>query len=79
MKKNGKQMQTERGLIYVVKEYNNSFDAREDGYSYMFTSRQLGCDVYGKSLDREGHRHECVLITGRIIFEKEPVIAKEVK
>ncbi len=60
--KTGKQVQTERGLIYVVGNYNNTEDAKKDGYYYYFTSRDLHCDVYGKCLDDKGYRHEFVLI-----------------
>lgn len=57
-----KQTSTERGLIYVVGETDDSTEARKEGYSYSFTSRTLDCDVYGKCLDKEGHRHEFVLV-----------------
>ncbi len=62
MKNYFKQVSTERGLIYVVREVENSDEARREGYSYSFTSRRLDCDVYGKCLDKEGHRHEFVLV-----------------
>ena len=60
--KNGKQIQTERGLIYVEKEFDSSENAIKSGYSYSFTSRKLGCDVYGKSLDDRGLYHSFALI-----------------
>jgi len=56
------QLLTERGLIYFEAEYSNREEAQNDGYSYMFTSSKLGKDVYGKTLDNKGLRHECVLV-----------------
>lgn len=44
--KDGKQMQTERGLIYVCDTFTTSEEAEKAGYSYSFSSRSLGCDCY---------------------------------
>lgn len=62
MKEINKQMNTERGLIQISREYDNEDDARKDGYSYMFTSTDLKAYIYGKALDNLGHRRECVII-----------------
>lgn len=57
------QVQTERGIIFVKTEYDNVEKAKEEGYSYSFTSHQLNKDVYGKCLDDKGYRHEFALVT----------------
>lgn len=57
-----KQLQTERGLIYVKKEFPSEKAARDEGYSYMFTSSMLDAHIYGKSLDSNGYHHETVII-----------------
>ncbi len=58
----GKQIQTERGLIFVENEFKSIEEAVAAGYNYSFTSEEIGCDVYGKCLDDRGLRHEFVLI-----------------
>ncbi len=58
------QMQTERGIIWVEAEYQSAGRAQMDGYTYAFTSKQLGCDVYSKCLDDRGLRHTFALIVG---------------
>jgi hypothetical protein len=60
----GKQVQTERGLIWVEAEYQSIESAKKDGYSYSFYSKQLGRKVYGKSIDKSGLRHKFALIVG---------------
>ena len=57
-----KQIKTERGLICVVNEFPTSEEAEANGYSYSFTSKEIGCDIYGKCLDDRGLRHEFALI-----------------
>ena len=57
-----KQMQTERGLIYVEATYSDKAQAKTDGFDYAFTSSALGCDVYSKCLDDRGLRHSFILI-----------------
>lgn len=58
------QVRTERGFICVVAEFSSPEEAEANGYSYSFTSKEIGCDVYGKCLDDRGLRHEFVLIRG---------------
>ncbi len=58
------QIQTERGIISVEAEYQSVEKAKMDGYNYAFTSKELGRDVYSKSLDDRGLRHSFALITG---------------
>ncbi len=58
------QIQTERGLISVDAEYQTAEGAIADGYHYMFTSKEIGSDIYGKALDDEGHRYSFALFTG---------------
>ncbi len=53
---------TERGIIYIHREYTDKEEAVEDGYMYMFTSKVAGGDIYGVTLDNKGLRHECVLV-----------------
>ncbi len=59
-----KQVQTERGLIYVEAEYQSAERAIMDGYTYAFTSKEIGRDVYSKCLDDRGLRHTFALING---------------
>ena len=56
------QVSTERGLIWVAAEYKSAKEAKENGYTYSFHSRELGKDVYGKCLDDRGLQHEFALI-----------------
>ena len=61
--KMGKQIQTERGLIYVEAEYQSVERAKMDGYSLSFHSEEYG-DVYSKCTDELGHFHTFALIAG---------------
>lgn len=56
------QMHTERGIISVVCEFPTDNEAREEGFTYSFTSKELDADVYGKTLDDRGLRHEFALV-----------------
>ena len=56
------QIETERGLISVKAVYQTKEEALKAGYMYSFHSKKLGKDIYGKSLDRLGYRHQFVLI-----------------
>ncbi len=56
------QKQTERGIISVSAEYKSGMEAESNGYTYAFTSHDLGCDVYSKRLDDVGHRHDFALV-----------------
>lgn len=56
------QINTERGIIYVVCEYPTEGEAREDGYTYAFTSSRIDADVYSKVLDDRGYRHEFAIV-----------------
>ena len=56
------QKQTERGIISVSAEYKSGMEAEKNGFTYTFTSRDLGCDVYSKCLDDRGFRHSFALV-----------------
>ena len=57
------QMYTERGLISVKGQTEFSDIALKNGYSYSFHSSALGYDVYGKTLDERGLRHQFILVS----------------
>lgn len=61
------QIQTERGLIYVEAEYDSVKQAIIDGYTYMFTSSELGKDVYSKVQENCNSR-SFALVTGKIML-----------
>ncbi len=67
-KRRGIQVSTERGMLCVIKNYPDSDTAKANGYTYAFTSSELGCDLYSKCLDNRGLYHEFVTI-GRIITQ----------
>ncbi len=46
MERDGKQVQTERGLIYMCDMFTTSERAEKFGYSYAFHSKELDCDCY---------------------------------
>lgn len=60
----GKQIETERGLVYVVREYLTADEAKNNGYTYAFSSYKLNCDLYSKCLDDRGLYHEFVTVKG---------------
>ncbi len=62
---------TERGMISVDALAFTKKQAEADGYSYAFHSDELNLDVYGKSLDPQGHEHSFKLLVDRNITEKE--------
>lgn len=56
------QMHTERGLIKVVCEFPTDEEAKEAGFYYSFTSKELDAEVYSKTLDDRGLYHEFALV-----------------
>lgn len=58
----GKQMHTERGLVYVAKEFYSKEEAIENGYDYCFYSEELNCDCFSKILDELGHRRQFAIV-----------------
>ena len=58
----GKQIQTERGLVFVSEYYSSEEEARAHGFYYAFSSKQYG-NLYSKTLDDKGYIHTFALIT----------------
>ena len=58
----GKQVDTERGLIYVADVFASESEAKENGYTYAWHSGRLGRDLYSKCLDDEGRRHSFAVV-----------------
>lgn len=59
-----KQIQTERGLIFLTETFSTEAECRNAGYSYAFYSTKLGCELWSKTLDGRGHRHEFAVVGG---------------
>lgn len=58
----GKQINTERGSVWVEKEYTCKEDAIKDGYSYAFRSQEYG-PLYSRIVDGNINRRAFALIT----------------
>lgn len=56
------QMDTERGLIYVVAEYEAEEMALNEGFYYAWFSYKLGAKVYTKILDKVGHSRHFAIV-----------------
>lgn len=59
-----KKIQTERGLVFLAETFSTEAECRDAGYSYAFYSTRLGHELWSKTLDVLGHRHEFAVIGG---------------
>lgn len=69
MERNGKQVQTERGLIYMCDMFTTPERAEKFGYSFAFHSRELDCDCY--SVITGNNRREFALVYNRELNIRE--------
>ena len=56
------QVNTERGLLFIEASFTTVELCLQEGYSYAFHSKELGCDLYSKCLDDKGYRHSFAVI-----------------
>lgn len=47
---------TERGSVWVQKEFDSKEKLLEEGYIFSFYSQNLGRDLYSMVIDEDGHR-----------------------
>lgn len=59
-----KQIQTERGLVFVKESFHTCADAEQAGYHPAFFSSKLNLELYSKVLDAEGHHYDFAIIGG---------------
>lgn len=69
MERNGKQVQTERGLIYMCDMFTTPERAEKFGYSFAFHSKDLNCDCY--SVITGINRREFALVYDRELNTRE--------
>lgn len=60
-KKTGKQVQTERGLIFLTSQFKTKEDANNAGFYYAFTAKDYG-DLYSRCTDEKGYCREFAVI-----------------
>lgn len=59
-----KQVQTERGLVFIKEAFENWLEAEKAGYYPAFYSSKLKVELSSKMLDNQGHRYDFAIIGG---------------